>query len=145
MYQYFLLAIDGSAHAERAASVGIELARALGARVLAFHAAPPYASLSYLIEVLGTPQRDYELAMSEHAERYLASIAQAADVVGVSFASEYRYASQPYEAIIDMAKARGCDLIVMGARGRHGVSHHLLGSVTHRVLLHGHLPVLVFP
>lgn len=37
------------------------------------------------------------------------------------------------------------DLIMMGSRGRHGVTRFVLGSVSHAVLHHAACPVLMFP
>ena len=48
-----------------------------------------------------------------------------------------------HEGIVDTANALGCDLIVMGSHGRHGIEKLLLGSVTQRVLQDAHVPVLV--
>lgn len=145
MFRHLLLTTDGSTSAENAARCGIDLAKRLGAQVLGFHVAPPYASTTYLIEVLGTPRRDYESAVAEHAQRYLADIAHLASLAGVPCTTEYCFAEHAHQAIVDVAEARGCDIIVMGARGRHLPGLHLLGSVTHRVLLHAATPVLVCP
>ncbi len=37
---------------------------------------------------------------------------------------------RPYQAIIDTAGSKGCDLIVMASHGRQGISALLLGSET---------------
>ncbi|EFF77604.1 hypothetical protein HMPREF0004_1033 [Achromobacter piechaudii ATCC 43553] len=50
----------------------------------------------------------------------------------------------PHEAIVETAKTEGCDLIIMGSHGRHGMTGFLLGSETQRVLAKTRLPVLVF-
>lgn len=145
MFHHIMLATDGSEPAASAARCGVQLAKSLGARVLGFHVAPPFSSLSYLVEVLGTPQRDFEAAMAAHAQRYLADIAHMAEMAGVPCATEYCFAPHAHQAIVDVACARECDLIVLGARGRHIGSLRLLGSVAHRVLLHAPMPVLVCP
>jgi nucleotide-binding universal stress UspA family protein len=49
----------------------------------------------------------------------------------------------PYETIIDTAKKRGCDAIVMASHGRRGVSAVVLGSETVKVLTHSNVPVVV--
>ena len=49
----------------------------------------------------------------------------------------------PYEAIIQTARERGCDLILMASHGRRGLKGLLLGSETHKVLTHSKIPVLV--
>jgi nucleotide-binding universal stress UspA family protein len=50
----------------------------------------------------------------------------------------------PYQAIIEAATERGCDLIFMASHGRHGISALLLGSETGKVLTHSKIPVLVY-
>jgi nucleotide-binding universal stress UspA family protein len=47
------------------------------------------------------------------------------------------------KAIIDTAKSKGCDLVVMASHGRHGISAVVLGSETVKVLTHSKIPVLV--
>lgn len=145
MFRRMLIPTDGSIHSERAVISGIGLARALKASVLGFHVAPPFSSLSYLVEVLGGQQQAYEKEMAERAARYLEDIRNIAEAADVPCECEYRFEHHPYQAIVTAAKQRDCDLIVMGSRGRQGLGRLLLGSVTHRVLLHTDLPVLVCP
>jgi universal stress protein A len=47
------------------------------------------------------------------------------------------------KAIVDGARDRHADLIVMGTHGRHGMAHLLLGSVAERVVRTAACPVLV--
>lgn len=49
----------------------------------------------------------------------------------------------PAELILDSAKNLSADLVVVGARGRSRLSEMILGSVSHRVLLHGSRPTLI--
>jgi Universal stress protein family len=50
-----------------------------------------------------------------------------------------------FQAIIDAAKTKGCDFIVMASHGRSGISAIVLGSVAVKVLLtHSTIPVLVY-
>jgi nucleotide-binding universal stress UspA family protein len=51
---------------------------------------------------------------------------------------------RPFEAIIDTAKERGCDVVFMASHGRSGVAGLLLGSETTKVLTHSKVPVLVY-
>ena len=48
----------------------------------------------------------------------------------------------PYQAIIDAAAKRGCDLIAMASHGRRGMAAVVLGSQTQKVLTHSTTPVL---
>ncbi len=47
MYKHILLPTDGSALAREAIQAGVKLAKALGARVTGFYAAPPATPLEY--------------------------------------------------------------------------------------------------
>ncbi|HSS07213.1 MAG TPA: universal stress protein [Rhodanobacteraceae bacterium] len=50
----------------------------------------------------------------------------------------------PFKEIIKVAKARKCDLVVMGSHGRRGIEAVLMGSETGKVLTHSQIPVLVY-
>jgi nucleotide-binding universal stress UspA family protein len=56
----------------------------------------------------------------------------------VHLADEY-----PAEGIVEQAKAKGCDLIVMASHGRRGLAKLVLGSQATRVLTHSTVPVLI--
>jgi nucleotide-binding universal stress UspA family protein len=52
---------------------------------------------------------------------------------------------QPAEMIVEVAEQRGVDTIIMGSRGRTGVSRALLGSVAGTVIQNDSIPVTVVP
>jgi nucleotide-binding universal stress UspA family protein len=90
-----------------------------------------------------TPAR-YKQRMQAHSETTLAAAAQAAQAAGVFCEVLSVEHEHPYQAIIDTAAAKGCDLIVMASRGRRGMAALLLGSETVKVLTHSRIPVLVY-
>lgn len=49
---------------------------------------------------------------------------------------------RPADAICEVAREEGCDLIVMGTHGRTGMAHVLLGSVAEQVVRKAPCPVL---
>jgi nucleotide-binding universal stress UspA family protein len=49
----------------------------------------------------------------------------------------------PAQLILDSAEHLSADLVVVGVRGRSRLSEVVLGSVSHRVLIHGSRPVLI--
>jgi nucleotide-binding universal stress UspA family protein len=51
----------------------------------------------------------------------------------------------PVLAIIETAKEKECDLIVMGSHGGHALMDAMIGSTTHRVLHRSDVPVMVVP
>ncbi len=50
---------------------------------------------------------------------------------------------EPVEEILDLAESSGCDLVVMGARGRGTLVDKLMGSTSRRVLRRCRKPVLL--
>ena len=49
----------------------------------------------------------------------------------------------PAEVIVDTAKGRGCDLIVVGTHGHSAIADVLIGSTAKRVVRQSTIPVLV--
>ena len=79
-----------------------------------------------------------------HAEKVLGMVSGAAKAAGVACETLHVENKHVYQAIIDAAEARRCDLIVMASHGRRGVSAVVLGSETVKVLTHSKIPVLVY-
>jgi nucleotide-binding universal stress UspA family protein len=77
--------------------------------------------------------------MQKQAEKIVARSTEAAGVACEMVHVEHEH---PYQAIIDTAGSKGCDLIVMASHGRHGISAIVLGSETVKVLTHSRIPVL---
>ncbi len=142
MYQHILIATDGSELAGRAVSTGLELAKALRAKVTAVTATEPWSSMVTGEVALSFPIHDYEKAAAENAARILSAVNETAGRAGV--ACETLHISDfPADGIVETAKARGCDLIVMASHGRRGLSKLILGSQASRVLALSPVPVLV--
>jgi len=78
------------------------------------------------------------------AESFLAFVKKTAEAQGVQCDTEIATNSQPFDAIINTANERHCDLIVMTSRSRKGLVSVLMGSEASRVLHRASIPVLVF-
>jgi len=50
---------------------------------------------------------------------------------------------EPVDKIVEIAKAKGSDLVIISTHGAKGLEKILLGSVTERVLKRAHCPVLI--
>jgi len=146
MIKHILIPTDGSALSTRAATAGIELAKALGARVTALFAAPAPTPLVYerLVPVAYMPPDEHEKMIERAAERYLGKIARAAEAAGVPCDVLHVTSDFPAEAILETARKRKCDLVFMASHGRRGIQAVLLGSETQKVLAHAKIPVLVY-
>ena len=143
MYHHILIATDGSELSARAVEHGVNLARAVGAKVSFLTVSEPFHVFSLDAEQIEDTAPEYKKHAEARAERTLASAAEVARTAGVNAETIHRWGEQPYETIIEIAEARRCDLIVMASHGRRGVSALLLGSETMKVLTHATRPVLV--
>ena len=76
--------------------------------------------------------------------RILGAVETRARAAGVPVETLQVTAGDTWQAIIDTAQDKGCDLIAMASHGRRGVSAFLMGSVTTKVLSHARVPVLVY-
>jgi nucleotide-binding universal stress UspA family protein len=52
-------------------------------------------------------------------------------------------AGTPAEAVLNFAESNDCDLIIMGSRGLTAIKEWMLGSVSHNVVQHSRIPVLI--
>jgi nucleotide-binding universal stress UspA family protein len=89
-----------------------------------------------------TPLR-HAAAIERAARRCLDGVERRAAAAGVACSSVNVTGDFPAEAILKMARQRGCDLIFMAPRARRGLAAMLLGSQTQKVLAQAEISVLV--
>ena len=145
MYKKILLPTDGSALSRKAVKQGVAFAAALGAKVVGFFSPEDYRALMYseYIPPSLMSQKEFEAQAKKAAEKHLAYIEKAAQAAGVPYEGYYLSSLAPWEAIIEAARKKKCDLIFMGSHGRSGLAGLVLGSQASKVLTHSKLPVLV--
>ena len=146
MYRNILIATDGSELADKAVAHGLNLAKAVGAKVTALIVEAPFNVFS--VPESRARQLSQEFAqhaeyVKRHAGKVLGDVAEAARKAGVPCDTVQIEDEQPYHAIIKTAENKSCDAIVMASHGRSGISAVLLGSVTNKVLTHTAIPVVV--
>ena len=144
MYKHILLPTDGSDLSKRAVKHGIALAKAVGAKVTGLTVMPPFHVFAIDTEMLTDTSKSYETRIKKVAAKYLAPVKDAAGQAEVECEILEVENEHPYRAIIDAAKNRGCDAIVMASHGRRGLSAVVLGSETVKVLTHSSIPVVVY-
>jgi len=142
MYRNILVPTDGSDITSKAVQSAIALAKTLGAKLTAISVKEPFP-YSAISEMQPVPPQEFYDAQERIAAARVKGVAEAAAAAGVTCVASTVEALHPWEAIVDHAKAQGCDLIVMASHGRRGVSALLLGSETQKVLTHCSVPVLV--
>jgi nucleotide-binding universal stress UspA family protein len=148
MYKHILISTDGSEVAQKGVDHGLSLAKNLGARVTIITVTERFPVPVHLGIAGGyIPGRAemalYEAGQKEIAQEVLTKVEAAAKELGVPADKVHVPGGYPAEAIIEVAKARDCSLIVMASHGRRGLRKLLLGSQTSEVLAHSPVPVLV--
>lgn len=138
MFENILLAVDGSKHALKTATLAGELARSMNSKsirvVVVYSAIPIY---------LGEPNLQSAIdARLDDANKILKdAVAEVGDIPG-EIHSELLEGS-PAEVIVDVAETRKVDLIMVGSRGSGTFTNLMLGSTCQNVVNHAPCPVLV--
>jgi len=148
MYANILMSTDGSDVARKGIQHGIALAKALNARATVITVTEPlevdYGS-GHAGGWIPSPEEfdRFDAACKESATKVLDEARAMAEQIGISAELLHVPNAYPAAAIIEAAKSRGCDLIVIASHGRRGLKKLLLGSQTSQVLADGSVPVLV--
>jgi nucleotide-binding universal stress UspA family protein len=150
MYASILLSTDGSDVARKGVEHGISLAKALNAKVTIITVTEPlpvdYGSGHASGWIPSQEEFDsFDAACREHADKVLDKARAMAEQIDISAEFLHVPNAHPATAIVETARSRGCDLIVMASHGRRGLRKLLLGSQTSEVLVNGSVPVLVVP
>ncbi|MEG6503458.1 MULTISPECIES: universal stress protein [unclassified Desulfovibrio] len=138
-YSDILIPVDGSEDAKAACRVAAQLTAAIPGRetLHLLHCVAPIPSL------IGGDQR--EKLKQEHeqdAEALFESIRSELNGADCNIKTYVRY-GEIAECIVDAATELGCTIIIMGTRGVSEIKSIVLGSVSHNVLRHAPIPVLL--
>lgn len=140
IFRHILVAYDGSKPAVKAIDKAIELVRQQpGTKFSVVHV---HNNAQFILgeSLIGAPVRvekkwfDYSDAITEEAKARVAEIPE----VLVEMIQGY-----PAKTIVEYAEAHHCDLIILGSRGLSGLKELVLGSVSHNVVQHASIPVLI--
>jgi len=143
MYKHILIATDGSDLAQRAVEQGLTLAKLMQSKVTALTVTEPWTAAVSGEWAVAFPVEEYEKASAANAAKILEDVQKTAASLGVVCDAVHVKDQYPAEGIIEEAKARGCDLIVMSSHGRRGIAKFVLGSQATRVLTHTTVPMLI--
>jgi nucleotide-binding universal stress UspA family protein len=145
MYTNILVPVDGSRLSDKAVKEAAALAKAGGGKLLLFHVVAPYQMPVYAegMTMPSIPKERFAKVSARKAGRVLAAAEKKAMAAKVPVSRAWAISGSPHDAIVDIARRRRCDLIVMASHGRRGLSRLLLGSETQAVLSRVSVPVLV--
>lgn len=144
MFKHILIPIDGTELSVAALDKSLTLARETGAKVTVLMTIEPAPIVMMAMVQLTEQQNRYHQHAKEQAARHLGEAAAKAKAAGVTCDTVQVDHDHPYQAIIETAASKGCDLIAMASHGRRGISALVLGSETTKVLTHSTTPVLVY-
>jgi nucleotide-binding universal stress UspA family protein len=148
MYANILMSTDGSDVARKGVQQALALAKALNAKatvITVTETLPVYYGGDIATGWI-PPQEtfdSFDAACKERAGKVLNEARAMAKQIGIPVDVLHVPNAHPATAIIETAKSRGCDLIVMASHGRRGLRKLVLGSQTSEVLAEGSVPVLV--
>ncbi len=155
MFHKILVAIDKSEMSQQVFDKAVSLAKATDARLMLLHVSSPFDEY-YLKPGFASVECAYPNLYSGSVSRYmneweeyeregldwLRSLAQEAIAQGVK--TEFtQNLGDPGQMICALARTWHSDVIIMGRRGRTGLSELFLGSVSNYVLHHAPCAVLV--
>ena len=143
MYKHLLIATDGSELATKAVEQGLALAKSLNAKATAVTVTESWVVIASGELAMTFPVEEYEKGCAANAAQILATASEIAKRLGVACETVHVKDQLPADGIIETAKERGCDLIVMASHGRVGVARLLLGSQANKVVTHSTIPVLI--
>ena len=132
-----LVSVDGSPPSRKAADYAAKMAGLMAAERLQLHCHKPFPS------VLGEPYLQKAITQRlENTQKLLAPYRETLEKRSIAFSK--RILEGPSGSrICETARIEGCEMIVMGSRGRTDLQGLLLGSTAHRVLHCAHCPMLV--
>ena len=142
------MADDGSTAGLRAIEVAVDLAKKTGAEISAIAVIDPGEYRQ--TEITAFAQSE-ELEAGEALDAIIAEAAAYVDRCRTIAAShdvsqvqiEKRSGGNPAREILDFARERSVDLIVLGSRGRHRLPGLILGSVSQEVASNAPCSVLI--
>jgi nucleotide-binding universal stress UspA family protein len=133
-----LVAVDGSPFADMAVDQAISLGGICSSEIS-------------LVSVIDLFPEQMAIApalvekMSADVKEFLDKAKQKVDKAKIQCETIVRMGGKPHELILEEARQREVDLIVMGTQGRSGLKRVLLGSVAQSVIGNAPCPVLVVP
>ena len=116
-------------------SYALELARGWGASVTVYHVADAAELAAYKARSLDGLIERHQQSLSQFLKQHFADSLASVEV------REVVEIGTPASNIVAEADKSGYDLIVMSTRGRTGIAHMLIGSVTEQVLRNATCPV----
>lgn len=141
LFTKILLAYDGSKASIKALGRAVELTKVTPDATLDIVHAYDFPRF-FVGEGLAPIPASVNREIYELAEQTTAELRERMEHAGVKGNVEMIQGA-PAEVILEYAKQNDIDLIVIGSRGLGGIREFVLGSVSHNVVQHAKIPVLI--
>ncbi len=136
VYNCIVVGYDGSDASRRAVDRAAGIAKLSGAKLAIVTVIPP--PTVFLGELL-VPEVVDTSPLEEAARQSLEKVAkELRETAGVENISTAVLMGDPADEIVGFAEDNGCDLIVVGRRGRGGLERLILGSVSSKIVSISH-------
>jgi nucleotide-binding universal stress UspA family protein len=142
MFKKILVPLDGSALAEKALPYARTLAQKFGGTLLLAQVLPPFVLLPPNDQA-AQEQLTYLKNAEVTARRYLAHLQANLQESGLSATIEVLEGGPVAEMILELARDRAVDVIVMNTHGYTGNELWVYGSVTNKVLQQAPCPIFL--
>lgn len=139
MLKRILVPLDGSTLAEKALPYAQALAQKFESELLLVQVLPPLVISPKNNQTTVTTLK----ALEGEAREYLAAIQARLQATGVLVTTEYLEGGPVAEMILELARDRTVDLIVMNTHGYSGNELWIYGSVANKVLQQAPCPVFL--
>lgn len=141
LFSNILLAYDGSKASNKAFDRAIELAQAVPNATLTVIHAFDFPRI-FIGEGLAPIPASVNKEYYDLAEQTVEEVKKRLVAAGVN-GDAHLIQGSPAPIILEYAKEKGSDIIVIGSRGLGGIREFVLGSVSHNVVQNAKIPVLV--
>ena len=141
-FKSIVVATDGSPHSAAAASEAIGIAKRNSARLTVIAVVPADIAMPTDIDFAAIQREKLADQEMQAAEKNARAVKEAAQQAGVD-AQAFVMSGKPADAIMEIAKDKVADLVVVGSHGRTGLDRLLMGSVAERVIVLSSCAVLV--
>ena len=133
-----LVAVDGSEYTDDIVDQAISMGRICNSVIFAISVIPFFPE--YVSSALQLEQE-----LSKNTRKFLEKIKRRIEEENIQCETIVRIDEQPHEPIVEEAKKREVDLIIMGTRGMSRLKRVLMGSVAQKVIGYAPCPVMVVP
>jgi len=135
-----LVAMDRSKYSEKAFDQAISMAKICKSSLFVISVIDLYPEVKEIVLALEETEK-----VLTGTREFLEGVKDRATKENIPCETIVHVGGQPHEFIIQEAKEKNIDLIVMGTHGRTGLNKLLIGSVAERVVGHAPCAVMVTP